>query len=522
MTSTHRRVLLRGGRLLSPERADATAMLTSGSGIAWIGSDAEASAHVDEADVVVDLDGRLVTPGFVDAHVHVVRTGLALESLDLSSTSSHARALDEISRYAATHDGAVLFAHGWDETKWSDGRPLTGAEIDRAVGSRVAYVSRVDSHSAVVSSALIAHDESITRCEGWRGDGVVEREAHHAARGVTDTLWTSSDRRRAALVALRRAARLGIVAVHDANAPHISPFDDLDVIEALRAEHALPEVASYWGAHVGGEHADDPRVCGFAGDLCIDGAIGSRTAALNAAYSDAGTSGHLYLDEVGVCEHVVWCTERGLQAGFHVIGDRGLDAATAGFQLAADKLGVEAVVAARHRLEHVEMPSPTAIALFARLNVVASVQPAFDAAWGAAGELYEQRLGPARSMPMNPFASMRRAGVQLAFGSDSPVTPLDPWGGVRAAVSHHNPDERLSVAAAFSAHTQGGHRARRDESAGLLTTGSRASYAVWDVRVGAGEESGGLLSELDLASGGPTCLRTVVAGATAFDAEETP
>jgi predicted amidohydrolase YtcJ len=495
-------------------------MLTSGDRVVWVGDDHGAAARVDEADTIVELRGRLVTPGFVDAHVHLARTGFALQSLDLSSTSRLAEALDALAAYARSHTGAVLFAHGWDESRWPERRPFTGAELDAAVGGRVAYASRVDSHSAVVSAALADRDPTIRTRAGWRGDGVVERDSHHAARDVTDTLWTAADRRQALLVALRRAAEVGLVSVHDVNAPHISPYDDIDLVEGLRQQAPLPDVVCYWGALVGGDHSGDPRLAGYAGDLCIDGAIGSRTAALNAPYIDADSSGHRYLDEVEVCEHVVWCTERGVQAGFHVIGDRGLDTAAAGFRLAADKLGPETVAAALHRLEHVEMPSPSVLAALAPLNVVASVQPAFDAAWGGPGELYEQRLGTGRAAPMNPFASMRRAGLHLAFGSDSPVTPMDPWGGVRAAVMHHSPDERLSLGAALGAHTHGGLRARRDMSSGRLLPGTLASYAIWDATSDAGSDVSGWLSEVVVSGELPTCVRTVVAGGTVYQAEE--
>ncbi len=514
------RVLLRGGTVHSPAHPAATALLTVGDRVAWVGDDDTASSHRDSADVVVELAGRLVTPGFVDAHVHVAKTGLALETLDLADTLTLTGALDLLAGYAAGYGGAVLFAHGWDESGWPEARPFTGAELDIAVGPRVAYVGRVDSHSAVVSSALLDLEPTIRQLPGWRGDGVVERDSHHAARAAIETLWTPAERERALLGALRRAAAVGITSVHEANAPHISPYSDASIISTLRATNPLPEVVGYWGALLGGEHPDDRALAGFAGDLCVDGALGSRTAALRAPYDDADTAGHLYLDEVAVRGHVVWCTRRGRQAGFHVIGDRGLDVVVAGLELAAEQLGVEAVVAARHRLEHVEMASPAAIAVLASLGVVASVQPAFDAAWGGPGQLYAQRLGATRSAPMNPYASMRAAGVRLAFGSDSPVTPMDPWAGVHAAVFHHNPDERLSVPAAFAAHTKGGHQARRDDHGGLLTTGSTASYVVWDV-AGDLDDLTGLPAPTD--RGFPArCVRTVVAGATVFDAEETP
>lgn len=529
MDCPRRRVLLRNGSIYCSDWPSATAMLTVGERVAWVGSEEKAAVHAESVDSVVDLEGSLVTPGFVDAHVHLALTGLALVSLDLSDAASLAEALQNLQTYAdAAPGGPVIFAHGWDETRWPEGRAPTAGELDAAVGNRVAYLSRVDSHSAVVSTALIAEDPSIPATDGWRGDGLVERDAHHAARAVTSRLGSSEDRSTALLRALRHAASRGITSVHELNAPHISPFDDFAALRELCRSQPLPEVVPYWGEHCGGE-ADDPALVGYAGDLCADGAIGSRTASLHEPYADADTAGFLYLDSSEVSEHVVYCTQRGLQAGFHVIGERAVDEVTEGLRRAAAVVGTEAMISARHRLEHVEMPTRQAISTLAELGVVASVQPAFDAAWGGVGGLYARRLGARRAAAMNPFASMHAAGVMLAFGSDSPVTPLDPWAGVQSAVFHSNAAERLPVAAAFDAATRGGHRARRRDDAGVLTAGAEATYAVWDLsadaagRDGDGDGAGAGLPRLpDLTPGRvlPRCAQTVVAGTTIFSAED--
>lgn len=512
------RVLLRHGSVYSLSAPTATALLTVGGHVEWVGSDDAAERWEDTADQVIDLDGQLVTPGFVDAHTHLALTGLSLATLDLSGATSLAEALQQVEAYAGSQRDTVLFAHGWDETGWPEARTPTIAEVDAAVGDRVAYVSRIDGHSAVISSALLGEDRSIVDLDGWRGDGVVERDAHHAARTVTSRLWSPEERAEALLRALRHAASRGITSVHELNAPHISAYDDFALLRWLAGAEPVPEVAPYWGEFRGGGHAEDATLLGFAGDLCADGAIGSRTACLREPYADAdaGTAGHLYLDSFAVAEHVVYCTELGLQAGFHVIGDRALDEVVAGLRRAADVVGAEAMVAARHRLEHVEMPTQEAIDTLAELGVVASVQPAFDATWGGPDGLYERRLGRGRSAGMNPFASMRAAGVVLAFGSDSPVTPMDPWAGVRAAAFHFNAEERLSVEAAFDAATRGGHRARRRDDAGVLTPGAEATYAVWDVPAAAAPGLPVLDPELPL----PRCVQTVVAGTPIFSAED--
>jgi predicted amidohydrolase YtcJ len=258
-------------------------------------------------------------------------------------------------------------------------------------------------------------------------------------------------------------------------------------------------------------------VAGLGGDLCIDGAIGSRTASLCTPYTDAETSGARYLTEQQIADHVIACTEAGLQAGFHCIGDDAVAAAVTGLRRAAETVGVPRIRAARHRLEHVEMISDADIATLAELGVVASVQPAFDAAWGKPGQLYELRLGPERARAMNRFATMAASGVPLAFGTDAPVTPLAGWATVRAATRHWQPDERLSAAAAFDAATRGPSWAAFADNAGTITVGSVANLAVWDVAGADLAEPAGLpqLDDGPL----PTCAATISAGQFIFQSE---
>ncbi len=507
-------VLLRGGSVYARSSPGATALLVVDGHVAWVGTESAAASYLDSAELVVELGGRLLTPGFVDAHAHLGQTGFALQSLNLGEAVSVADAVDQIRGFATTHGTEVLFAYGWDETHWPERRPVTQHELDSAVGDRVAYVARVDSHSAVVSSALVAHDPSIVSLNGWRGDGRVERDAHHAARAVTHRLWTPADREHALRTALAFAASRGITSIHELNAPHIAPYSDFAALRGIAADTAVPEVVPYWGAFRGGGVGDDETLAGFAGDLCVDGAVGSRTACMHAPYADEETSGHLYLDREQIADHVVHCTERDLQAGFHVIGDRAMTEVVAGLQAAATQVGEDAMVRSRHRLEHVEMATSDEIDVLARLGVVASVQPAFDAEWGGAGGLYEHRLGADRSRQMNPLASMRRAGLVLAFGSDSPITPFDPWAAVRAAASHSSEEQRRTVEAAFDAHTRGGHRARRDDESGVLEPGARATYAVWDLDGGAPGVRA--LPSLTAPAPLPQCVQTVVNGATVF------
>jgi predicted amidohydrolase YtcJ len=141
------------------------------------------------------------------------------------------------------------------------------------------------------------------------------------------------------------------------------------------------------------------------------------------------------------------------------------------------------------------------------------MQPAFDRLWGGEHQMYAQRLGVARSLESNPMGAMQGVGVTLAFGSDSPVTPLDPWGSVRAAMWHHNPAHRMSDRAAFAAHTRGGWRAVHRDAEGALVPGAPATFSVWSTPDGLGVSG---LPWLEPTSALPQCRRTVLRGTTIY------
>lgn len=530
--------LYRNGSVYTAADPFATAMLVDGDTVAWVGSEHAATSLADSSMEVVDLRGALLAPGFVDSHLHLTETGIALGTLALGSVRSAAELLDAVAGTAAGA-GATVLGHGWDETLWADRTLPSRGELERAAGGRKVYLSRVDAHSALVSSSLAAA-AGVDTPEGPT-PGQVTGAAHAAARLQARQLPAVALRSYQQR-ALAEAAAHGYVALAEMAAPEIGGIEDLRIAAGWNTSEdtgpAVPEILPYWGQlATSAEHAQSilaglgTPVLGLAGDLNIDGSIGSRTAALRAGYSDApGERGSLYLSVPEAAAHLAACSLLGIQAGFHVIGDAGLDAALEALDMAAAEVGEQRVRAAGHRLEHVEMAGPEAIARLAKHSVTVSAQPVFDALWGAGGSLYEQRLG-ARRQGMNPFGSFYAAGVPVCFGSDSPVTPLRPWSSVRACLEHHSPAERISARAAFLGHTRAGWRAARyrNPMAGQLVPGAPASFAVWDadelmVQVADGRVQSWstdprartpLLPALDTETD-PTCLLTVRDGRELF------
>lgn len=522
--------LLINGRIYSPFARDASALLVDNGLIGWIGDDASASSFT--ADEIIDLGGALVVPGFVDAHFHTTDTGLALTGLDLGSAGSLAEALSQLERFARAAGGRPVLGSGWDETTWPEQRPPTITELDRASYGGVVYLARTDGHSAVVSSALLAAVPEIKAMAGFHDSGHLVTDAHHAARAVALTSISAARLTELQSAALRHAASLGVVAVHEMAGPEISSDADLTNLLALAARPDLPAVHAYWGELGAIEKARELGARGAGGDLFLDGSIGSHTAAMTRPYDDQDTSGYLRYDTPAVAEHILACTAAGLQAGFHAIGDAATDQVVAAMRLAIAQ--DPRVAGAGHRVEHAELIRD--VAAFAEVGLIASVQPAFDATWGGDDGMYARRLGQDRAARLNPLAALASHGVPLALGSDAPVTPVDPWAGVRAAAYPHYGEHAITPRAALIAHSRGGWRAARadGDGHGVLTPGAPASFAVFEagglavdapdpqVASWSTDERSGVPGLPDLAPGVelPRCLRTVRAGVTLFDAGE--
>ncbi|MGZ5394833.1 MAG: amidohydrolase [Mycobacterium sp.] len=476
--------LLLNGRVHSPAMPDASAMAVRDGVVAWLGSDDVGRAEYPDAQIV-DLDGAFVAPAFVDSHVHLTATGLTLIGLDLRQATSRRHCMQLLGDFAGAHPDGAVWGHGWDESGWPEQTPPSTADVDEAVGGRAAYLARVDVHSAVASTALRRLAPGLAEAHGFSAQGPLSGDAHHLVRAAARDGLNAEQRLTAQRAALYAAAALGIVAVHECAGPDIAGLSDWDELRGI--EHGV-EVVGYWGQAVSSAIEARELIArtgarGLAGDLFVDGALGSRTAWLHRPYDDAADCcGNAYLDTDAIAAHLRACTEAGITAGFHVIGDAAVGAVLDAFERVVEEFGAPAVARCGHRLEHLEMVTGEQAHRLGAWGVLASMQPNFDALWGGEHGMYAQRLGVVRAGLLNPFALLASQGVPLAFGSDSPVTSMNPWATVRAATRHQTQGSALSARAAFAAATRGAWRAAgvRDGVTGTLVPGAPASYAVWE------------------------------------------
>jgi predicted amidohydrolase YtcJ len=435
------------------------------------------------ADRVVDLGDATLMPGFVDAHVHLSATGLADHGADLRQARSVAELLDRVRAAAAGGEG-LLWGDGYDETRFDAPELPAPAELAEAAGGRPVYLSRVDGHQGLATLDVLGDSGALeaTGCDrdpAGAPTGVTRGEANHLARRFAlDTL--PADRLLAAQdTALAQAARRGVACVHEMGGPDIAGRRDFELL-LDRVEDLPIEVVGYWG-DLDLDYATDRKLAQVGGDLFLDGSLGSHTAALSTPYDDRpGTCGVLYHDDAELTELYVRASQAGIQVGVHAIGDVAIGQALRCARRAMKAVGPTAFRGCRHRVEHVELLGADGADRMAELGLAASVQPAFDAAWGGPDGMYARRLGPRRAKSMNPFADLWRRGVPTGGSSDARVTPLDPWHGVAAAVHHHRPSQRLGLPVALEVFTLGGRiLARQERVSGTIEPGQRADLTAF-------------------------------------------
>jgi predicted amidohydrolase YtcJ len=456
-------------------------VLTDGRHVERVGS-----GEPPHADRVVDLPGATIVPGFIDTHVHLTPTGLALDNADVESSASKEELL-AIARTRRDAGAAPIVLRGFDETRWDRPDHPTLAELDESSGGVPLAIVRADGHLALANTAAI-------EASGVRGEDGLERDVDGGPTGrlterANDKLerWltaglTDHHIQELQLKAAGLAAARGITCVHEMQMPHSAGLRDLQVFMGHRANlpvDTVPIVATM----------DLPLVIdhGFGavgGDLPADGSIGARTAALLSPYAGGDGDGTAYYADDELAEFFHAGSGAGLQVGMHAIGDRGIEQVIGAWERvygALDSRERRHFRARRHRIEHFEMPTSAHIERTAMLGLAVSVQPVFDRYWGQPGGLYETAVGPDRAWAMNPIRTLLDRGVEVGAGSDSPITPLDPLLAVRALESHHDPAQRLSRFEAIRLHTIGGARlGHQEEKKGALGRGMHADFVAYD------------------------------------------
>ena len=464
---------------------------------------------------MVDLSGKLLIPGFQDAHVHAVEAGLQLGRCDLSGVVEPSDCFARISAYAERNPGLEwIIGAGWALRSFPGGLP-TAAMLDSLVPDRPVFLANKDHHGAWVNSRAMEL-AGITADTPDPSGGRIERDADGRPSGMLQEAAMELVARHlphpddaeldaALLRAQKHLHSLGITGWQDAlvGAALGMPDNYEAYVRAAQAGTLTARVrgALWWRSELGIEQLAElrhrrerGRVGRFdPGSVKImqDGIIESRTAGTLAPYLDPcgcgkGGTGLSYVEPQLLCDYVTELDRSGFQVHFHAIGDRAVREALGAVEAARVANGPSTN---RHHLAHLEMIHPDDLRRFAALDVGATVQPLWACHAPQMDELIRPLLGAERFDRQFPFGSLHREGATIAMGSDWPVSSPDPIAGVHVAVNRtapgedtasFAPGERLDLATALSAYTAGSAWANHRDDTGAIRVGNQADLVVLD------------------------------------------
>lgn len=468
-----------------------------------VGSDADVlAAHPDWPRE--DLEGRTVIPGLIDAHAHLMGLGESLLQADLVGTASKAEVVERLRAFAETlPEGAWITGRGWDQNDWGSGEPFpTRADLDAAFPDRPVWLGRIDGHASWANTAALraAGVDPEAAAPADPEGGAVIRDAAGRPTGVfvdaAEALVAESVPapdlafQAAALErALAETARYGLTGVHEAGVP----LATLDLYREFAASGRFPlrnyamitpgEIEAFCAAHPDGVREADGRLVVRSVKVYADGALGSRGAALLEDYADEpGNHGLLFQPMEALQATAEAAMRCGLQVNTHAIGDRANRAVLDAYEGAIAATGGGP---GRHRIEHAQVLTLGDVERFARLGVIASVQPTHatsDMPWA------EARLGD-RARGAYAWRRLLDAGARLALGSDFPVERVDPLLGFHAAVTRQDGDDQpaggwygnqvLTREEALRGFTlDAAYAAFMEDEVGSLEVGKRADYVV--------------------------------------------
>ncbi len=486
-----------------PGKALAQALAVRGSTVLKLGSTSEIRALAGKGTDVIDLRGRFVAPGFIDAHLHLLGGGWSLEELRLDDASDFATVAARVGAWAKAHpDARWITGEGWTYAAFPGGLP-TRVQLDALVPDRPAFLSSYDGHTGWANTAALRLAE-VTRSTRDPAGGAIVKDAageptgvlKESAQQLVERLLPKRlphENERALRRAIAQAAAWGLTSVHQAGiseeeleslAKALETTPQLRVYAALRMEKD-PTPAALARQEELRQRFATPRLRIGAVKGFLDGVVEGRTAAMFEAYPGGGTGLPRFTQEE-LDRAVAAYDKAGWQVMLHAIGDRAIDMALTAFERAARANGTSG---RRHRVEHMEVPRTADLPRWKALGVIASTQAMFPYPNANHLDVYVPMLGPERAHRALAYKAIDDAGAVQAFGSDWPVFTAEVVRGIATAVTRTTvegtpaggwePGQRLSVEAALRHFTRDAAYAEHaEETRGVLKEGRVADFVV--------------------------------------------
>ena len=434
-------------------------------------------------DYAIDANGGSVLPGFYDSNVHLMQTAFNRTRLSLRDARSFADIGDLIQEEAKKHtDGSPLIAYGLDEEKLIEKKLPDRHFLDKFSRDFPVVISRVEYHSCVLNTNALLHYKVSYMLDGIELDsekmptGVVRYGANAILRENILTDISVTDRKIALDDTMKFLLKNGITTLNAMEGGYTFSDWDAETIYMYKDSFPIDIILYYQTTDV--EMIKAKGLTQMGGSLFVDGAFGSRNAALAEDYNDKAIwNGLLYYSDEEMNSFVQSCYENNIQLAVHAIGERAIEQMINAHKKAFNSTKKTGM---RHRLEHAELITPKQTIDAKELGIVLSMQPSYELFWGGAGNMYETRLGD-RYKVTNPFKEITDAGIIICGGSDSDVTPACPIMGIHGAVNHPIKEHRIDIMAAIKMFTcNGAFAVFEEDKKGYLRKGYEADIVILD------------------------------------------
>ena len=481
-------VVLVDGRIFtaSKDRPWAKALAVRGDTLLAVGTDRQAERWAGPGTHRIDLRGRVVVPGFIDAHAHVSDAAGELAWTRLEGTRDLNEVIDRLRRAASTAGrGDWIIGTGWDEAKWPERRYLSRGDLDRVSTEHPVVARRIDCHMGSLNSRALEAASDLAGTRGFevgldgRPTGVLKEDAFSAFRRRFEAREPETERGLETMA--RRAHRLGITSIHDVvQLGGWRAYQKAHQAGRLRVRvYALPRDSLLPSLAASGlmTRLGDRWLRLGAIKIFSDGSLGAYTAALGEDYASRPGDRGMLLHSPDELRRVLDAAHHaGFQTATHAIGDAAIHEVVGALEAVQSSSSRRDM---RHRIEHYELPDEDLLRRTRDARLVVCCQPNFVGQWSGPGDVYESRLGRERASRNNPYRRILRQRIPLCFGSDG--MPYGPLFGIHSAVNGFFDDQRISPEDAVRAYTAAGAYASFEEDLkGTLEAGRLADFVVLD------------------------------------------
>lgn len=435
----------------------------------------------DEEIEIVDLKGKTFLPGLHDCHVHMMGTGLSGIAIDLYDCKSIAEIIEKLEKEKSEDKNEWIFGCRLDESRLIEKRPPIRKELDAVFKNRGVYIMDRGLHYTLLNTFAMENMGFTGEEEGILKDsrGNITGRIHSKANGKARRYFFDKISKRQRKIAIRytaeKAVSLGITTIHAMEGGDLSSDGDIPVFQEIMDSLPLHLVLHWCSTNPLEVFEKGQKIIGT--DILLDGSIGSRTAAFKESYADnKETDGVLYYSDEWIIEYITEAHKRGLQTGFHAIGQRAI---TQVLDCLEKSLEIYPVEDHRFKIEHFGFPDERDIKRAGKLGVVISTQPAFTYLRGGPGSVYEERVGKERNKKAYPIRKLLDEGIVVSGGSDSNVTPMDPILGIHAAVNPPYSENAITCEEALALFTvNGAYAVKEEEVRGSLSLGKVGDVTV--------------------------------------------